>query len=41
MRDYVGQLMELLGNENTNPEPDRVFHISLANLTGNPHDSVR
>jgi len=41
MRNYVKQVMELLGSENLNPEPERVFHISLANLTGNPHDSVR
>jgi hypothetical protein len=40
-KDYVAQVMELLGSENTNPEPERVFHISLANLTGNPYDSVR
>ena len=37
MRDYVQQVMELLGSQNTNPEPERVFHISLANLTGNPN----
>jgi hypothetical protein len=41
MRDYVGQVMELLGSQNTDPEPERVFHISLANLTGHPQDSVR
>ena len=41
MRDYVGQVMELLGSLNTNPEPERRFHVSLANLTGNPGDSVR
>jgi len=41
MRDYVRNLMKMLGSENTNPEPERVFHISIANLTGNPHDSVR
>ena len=41
MREYVKNIMEMLGSENTNPEPERVFHISLANLTGNPHDSVR
>ena len=41
MRDYVAQVMELLGSNNTNPEPERVFHVSLANLTGNPRDSVR
>jgi hypothetical protein len=41
MRDYVEQVMGLLGSINTNPEPERRFHISLANLTGNPHDSVK
>ena len=41
MRDYVGQVMELLGSPNTDPEPERRFHVSLANLTGNPGDSVR
>jgi len=41
MRDYVRKVMELLGSKNTNPEPERVFHVSLANLTGNPHYSVR
>jgi hypothetical protein len=41
MREYVETVMKLLGSNNTNPEPERVFHVSLANLTGNPHDSVR
>lgn len=41
MREYVAKIMEMLGSENTNPEPERVYHVSLANLTGNPHDSVR
>jgi hypothetical protein len=41
MRNYVATVMASLGSENTNPEPDRVFHISLANLTGDPKDSVR
>ena len=41
MREYVKNIMEMLGSKNTNPEPERVFHVSLANLTGNPHDSVR
>ena len=41
LREYVAGVMSLLGSSNTNPEPERVFHISLANLTGNPHDSVR
>jgi hypothetical protein len=41
MREYVKNIMSLLGSQNTNPEPERVFHVSLANLTGNPRDSVR
>ena len=41
MREYVSTIMKLLGSPNTNPEPERVFHVSLANLTGNPRDSVR
>tara|TARA_R110000824_G_scaffold170468_2_gene347860 strand:+ start:84 stop:533 length:450 start_codon:yes stop_codon:yes gene_type:complete len=41
MREYVEQIMEMLESPNTDPEPERVFHISLANLTGNPKDSVR
>ena len=41
MKRYVEEVMRLLGSNNTNPEPERVFHVSLANLTGNPHDSVR
>ena len=39
MQKYVNGLMEKLGGK---PKPeDREFHISLANLTGNPSDSVR
>jgi len=41
MREYVKQIMELLGSTNTDPEPERRFHVSLANLTGDPKDSVR
>jgi len=37
---YVNEVMELIGGQ-PNPEPNRVFHISIANLTGNPGDSVR
>ena len=37
---YVNQVMELVGGPQ-NPEPTRVFHITIANLTGNPGDSVR
>jgi len=41
MREYVTQIMEMLGSSNTDPEPERRFHVSLANLTGDPKDSVR
>ena len=41
MREYVTQIMEMLGSSNTDPEPERRFHVSLANLTGEPKDSVR
>jgi len=40
LREYVNQVMGLVDGS-PNPEPDRRFHISLANLTGNPGDSVR
>ncbi len=40
LRDYVNQIMELVGGP-PDPEPERKFHISLANLTGNPGDSVK
>jgi hypothetical protein len=40
MHGYVNEVMTMLGGQ-PNPEPERVFHISLANLTGNPGDSVR
>ena len=40
MKDYVNQIMEMVGGP-LGPEPSRRFHISLANLTGNPGDSVR
>jgi hypothetical protein len=40
LRNYVNQVMELVGAP-PDPEPDRRFHISLANLTGEPGDSVR
>ena len=40
LRNYVNQVMELVGGS-PDPEPDRRFHISLANLTGNPGDSVK
>lgn len=40
MKGYVNQLMQQLGGQ-PDPEPDRRFHVSLANLTGKPGDSVR
>ena len=40
MRGYVNEVMTMIGGQ-PDPEPERVFHISLANLTGNPYDSVR
>ena len=40
MRDYVNQVMEMVGGP-SDPEPNRRFHISIANLTGDPHDSVK
>lgn len=40
MKQYVNQVMKLL-KAPPDPEPDRIFHISLANLTGNPGDSVK
>ena len=40
MRTYINQIMELVGGP-LDPEPNRRFHVSLANLTGNPGDSVR
>ena len=41
MRNYVKQVMKSLGSQNLKPEPERVFHVSIANLTGQPKDSVR
>jgi hypothetical protein len=41
MREYVSGVMKSLGSNNASPEPERVFHISLANLTGEPRDSVK
>jgi len=41
MKVYVQEVMQLLGAPPGDPEPGRRFHISIANLTGNPGDSVR
>lgn len=40
LRAYLNTILEMVGCP-PDPEPDRRFHISLANLTGNPGDSVR
>ena len=40
MKTYVNDVMKLVGAP-PDPEPDRHFHISIANLTGNPGDSVK
>ena len=40
LRNYVNEVMAMVKGP-PNPEPNRVFHISLANLTGNAGDSVR
>ena len=41
MKAYVQEVMALLGAPAGDPEPSRRFHISIANLTGKPGDSVR
>ena len=41
MKTYVQEVMQLLGAPPGDPEPERRFHISIANLTGKPGDSVR
>ena len=41
LKKYVKDFMAMLGAPKEDPEPKRVFHISLANLTGNPGDSVK
>lgn len=41
MKAYVQDIMALLGAPAGDPEPQRRFHISIANLTGKPGDSVR
>jgi hypothetical protein len=40
MKAYVQEVMQLLGAPPGDPEPGRHFHISIANLTGKPGDSV-
>lgn len=41
MKSYVQEVMALLGAPAGDPEPQRRFHISIANLTGKTGDSVR
>lgn len=41
MKAYVQEVMRLLGAPPGDPEPERRFHISVANLTGSPGDSVK
>jgi len=40
LREYVNEVMALVKGP-PDPEPQRVFHITLANLTGDSGDSVR
>jgi len=40
LKDYVDKVMDAIGGKK-NPEPERKFHVSVANLTGNPGDSVK
>jgi len=41
LKTYVQDVIQLVGGPLRDPEPSRRFHISIANLTGNPGDSVR
>jgi hypothetical protein len=41
IKTYVQEVMSLLGAPPGDPEPNRKFHISIANLTGNTSDSVK
>ena len=40
LREYVNEVMALVKGP-PDPEPNRIFHITLANLTGNAGDSVK
>jgi hypothetical protein len=40
IQDYVNKVLQGIGVTG-NPEPERRFHISVANLTGKTSDSVR
>ena len=41
LKAYVQEVIQLVGGPTVDPEPSRRFHISIANLTGNPGDSVK
>ncbi len=41
LKAYVQEVIQMAGGPPADPEPSRRFHISIANLTGNPGDSVR
>jgi hypothetical protein len=41
LKTYVQDVIQLVGGSPGDPEPSRRFHVSIANLTGNPGDSVR
>jgi len=41
LKAYVQEVIQAAGGPSGDPEPSRRFHISIANLTGNPGDSVR
>jgi hypothetical protein len=41
LKAYVQDVIQSVGGPPGDPEPSRRFHISIANLTGNPGDSVR
>ena len=41
MREYVKTIMSSLTGEGFDPEPERRYHVSIANLTGNTGDSVK
>jgi len=40
LREYVNEVMALVKGP-PDPEPNRIFHITLANLTGDSGDSVK
>ena len=40
LREYVNEVMALVKGPQ-DPEPNRIFHITLANLTGDSGDSVK